>query len=152
MGRKCTICEHAKRKEIDKALVEPNADLRLIALRFSVSKYALTRHFNKGHIAAKIAKLGHAKEAVEADDFLTHLSKKRTRFKEMAEDAKTKDNAYLELKVYQVEGKFLELEGKALGVFKAEKGSPGNPPAAALIAPLSPEAARKIGDIVAGNL
>ena len=136
-------------------LVEPNAQYSAISRTFFGSdkqRDALRRHVENGHIIAKIKKVAAAQEALEANDFLTHLQEKRTRFKEMADEAKKGKDPHLELKVYQIEGKYAELEGKALGVFKAEKGSTGNPPAAALIAPLTPEAARKIGDIVANSL
>ncbi|MDD4136739.1 MAG: hypothetical protein PHT99_02450 [Methanoregula sp.] len=71
-----------------------------------------------GHIAEKIRKVGLAMEAVEADDFLSHLRKRKARFTAMAKDAETKKDPVLELRVYTAEGKFLEMEGKALGAFR----------------------------------
>jgi len=159
MGRKCIVCAHEKRKEIDKMLVEPNAQYSAIARMFFGSdkqRDAIRRHVENGHIIAKIKKVAAAQEALEANDFLAHLQTKRTRFTEMADEAKKANDPHLELKVYQVEGKYTELEGKALGVFKAEKGGNGgaNPllPGSSLITPLPPEAARKIGDIIADNI
>ena len=159
MGRKCIVCAHEKRKEIDKMLVEPNAQYSAIARMFFGSdkqRDAIRRHVDNNHINAKLKKVAAAQEALEANDFLTHLQEKRTRFKEMADEAKKGKDPHLELKVYQVEGKYAELEGKALGVFKAEKGgnNGNNPllPGSSLITPLPPEAARKIGDIIAGNI
>lgn len=49
MTRVCTICSHAAREEIDSALVR-RTPYRAIALRYSVSKDALSRHLND-HLA-----------------------------------------------------------------------------------------------------
>jgi len=49
MAGKCSVCEHPKRSEIDKALVTRSASMRNIAERFGVSTTALARH-KKGHI------------------------------------------------------------------------------------------------------
>lgn len=157
MGRLCIVCAHESRKEIDKLLVEPNAQYSAISRMFFGSdkqRDALRRHVEHGHIIAKIKKVAAAHEALEANDFLNHLQKKRNRFKQMADEAKKAKDPYRELKVYQVEGKFTEMEGKALGVFKGDKppGGSGEKPGIALLTPLSSEAARKIGDIIAESL
>ena len=44
MGRKCSVCEHPKHGEIDRALVEGTVKRASITRRFSVSKDALRRH------------------------------------------------------------------------------------------------------------
>jgi DNA-binding transcriptional ArsR family regulator len=49
LTRVCTICSHAAREEIDSALVR-RTPYRDIALRYSVSKDALSRHLND-HLA-----------------------------------------------------------------------------------------------------
>ena len=157
MGRACIVCAHESRKEIDKLLVEPNAQYSAISRMFFGSdkqRDALRRHVENNHIIAKIKKVAAAHEALEANDFLAHLEKKRKRFKEMADEAKKAKDPHLELKVYQVEGKFTEMEGKAMGVFKGDKppsGGENKPPAGTVLA-LSPDAARKIGDIIAESL
>jgi hypothetical protein len=128
MARKCIVCAHESRKEIDKMLVEPNAQYSAISRMFFGSdkqRDALRRHVENGHIIAKIKKIASAHEALEANDFIGHLQGKRTRFKEMAKAAQTDMDPHLELKIYQVESKFIELEGKALGAFKGDK--PNNP-------------------------
>lgn len=118
MSRECTICKHPDRKKIEKALVVPNASIRAIASQWNVSRAALSRHVNNGHIAARIEKAASAREAVEAEGFLSHLQRKKSRFARMAEEAQKKNDPHLELKVYQVESKFTEMEGKALGAFR----------------------------------
>lgn len=43
MGRACTICEHRRRREIDKAICR-GTSLRIIERQFGVSRAALFRH------------------------------------------------------------------------------------------------------------
>lgn len=54
MSRACTICQHEKRAEIDRALVDPGSTIRNISRRFAISHHALGRH-KKRHISAVVA-------------------------------------------------------------------------------------------------
>ncbi len=68
MPRSCTVCEHPKREEIDRALVGETSNLSVSSL-FGVSESAVRRH--KGnHVPATLAKAEEAKEASRADDLL----------------------------------------------------------------------------------
>jgi hypothetical protein len=72
-GRKCSICNHPKRNEIDKSLSLDNASLRTIAVQYRVSKDSLKRHMDNGHIVQKIAKAAEAKIVTEADTLLDQV-------------------------------------------------------------------------------
>ena len=61
MAGKCSVCEHAARREIDKALVTRSDSMRNIAERFGVSTTALARH-KKRHIP----QLVRAAESIQA--------------------------------------------------------------------------------------
>jgi hypothetical protein len=148
MARTCTVCAHEQRKEIEKSLVLPNAKFRVISQQFGVSTDALRRHIDNGHIKAKIQKVQQAVEVMEAEDFLTHLVKRRTRFDEMVKEAQDAKDPGFELRIYTVEGKFTEMEGRIKGVFKGDKPPAGdNPPASGLL--VTPKTLKKIGDILA---
>jgi len=153
VGRTCSICSHQKRKEIDKAIAEPGSSIRGISRKYKLSEDALKRHLDNGHIADKIIKAQRVCDMIESDDFLAHVQKKRTRFQEMAEDAKKEANPHLELKIYQVESKFIEIEGKALGAFRehveltGKDGTALNPVVPAIV--MSEDTMRQIGDILA---
>ncbi len=71
MPRTCTICAHADRAEIDRALVagEP---FRHIAARENVSTTALQRHRNE-HIPAHVPKAKEADAVADADDLLAQI-------------------------------------------------------------------------------
>jgi hypothetical protein len=65
-GGQCSICNHPKRVEIDKALID-GGSYRDVAGRFGVSRSAVGRHKRNGHIAEKIAKVARKKEIKEAE-------------------------------------------------------------------------------------
>ncbi len=67
MPRTCTICSHAARADIDRALVAGEA-FRDIAGRFGTSKTAVFRH--KAHVPAALARAKDATEATRGGDLL----------------------------------------------------------------------------------
>ncbi len=126
MARKCSVCEHQSRHEIDQSLVSPGAVLRDIARQFHVSKDALSRHVKGGHIEEKLKKAKNAHEALAADNLLTRIQRRYARFEKMAKDAERYGDPELELKIYQGESKYMELEGKATGAFREKVEHSGN--------------------------
>jgi hypothetical protein len=118
MPRVCTICGHPKRNEIDESLVSPGAVLRTIARQYRVSKDALSRHVKGGHIAEKTHKAQHAHEAVAGESILNRINRFHHRFEKMALDAQKWGDPHLEIKIYQTQAKYLDLEGKAVGAFR----------------------------------
>ncbi|MEN6396752.1 MAG: hypothetical protein ABFC78_09745 [Methanoregula sp.] len=158
MPRTCSICKLKTRNAIDKALVEPGATIRGVARQFRVSDDALTRHVKAGHIVQKIAKAQQAQDIAEADDLLKEIIEiqqhQKTIFNEARERTiegyKVPDNR-LALEALRDQSKIVELKGKVLGSFVKDAAKTA-PAGAAIVAPLTPEAARKIGDIVANSL
>ena len=71
MPRRCTVCIHKKRIEIDQALVERQA-FRAIARQYKVSKDALLRHHDD-HLPAALVKAQAAAEAAQADALLAQV-------------------------------------------------------------------------------
>ena len=125
-GRKCSICEHKSRQDIDSALVSPGAVLRDIARQYRVSKDALSRHVNGGHIAEKITKAKNAREAVEADNLLARIQKHQSRFDKLIERVQKTGDIDWELKVLHGLKEYLELEGKATGSFREKIENSGS--------------------------
>ena len=72
MPRRCTVCEHEKVEEINKALLE-GVSLRDLAGRYSVSKTALHRH-KESHLPAKLVKAQEAREIAKADTLLDQVA------------------------------------------------------------------------------
>ena len=71
MPRRCTVCDHPQREEIDKQLVcgEP---YRTIADRFRLSKTALLRH-KESHIPDALVEAQDAGEVAQADGLLAQV-------------------------------------------------------------------------------
>lgn len=69
MPRTCTVCRHADRGAIDRALVAGEASLRDVSHRHGVSKDALFRH-RADHIPARLAKAGAVADVAQTDDLL----------------------------------------------------------------------------------
>jgi hypothetical protein len=63
MPRVCTVCSHAKRTEIDRALVD-GASNRALARQHAISHDAIRRH--RAHVPARVAKAAQVTELAEA--------------------------------------------------------------------------------------
>jgi transposase-like protein len=64
VGRKCSVCNHPDRNEIDKALVTRSASMRDIAGQYGVSRSALSRH--KSNHLPRLVEAAKASEAAQA--------------------------------------------------------------------------------------
>ena len=85
MSRKCTICNHPNREEIDRQLIS-GEPYRSVAKRFEASESAIYRHID--HIPASMVKAQEADEIARADsllDLVESLRKKAVRILEEAE-------------------------------------------------------------------
>ncbi len=71
MPRSCTLCEHPKREEIDRAVVGKTSNLSVSSV-FGVSESAVRRH-KANHLPARLAKAHEAEEVSRADDLLRQV-------------------------------------------------------------------------------
>lgn len=71
MPRRCSICAHDKRADVEALLLE-GVPLRNISERFSVSPAALSRH-NAEHIPAQLSRAHDAGEVAAADSLLDQV-------------------------------------------------------------------------------
>lgn len=74
MPRKCTICEHPKVEEINKALLETQ-NIAKVAKQYGVNYHALYRH--KDHIPAILTQAQEAQEVAKADSLLAQVTELR---------------------------------------------------------------------------
>jgi hypothetical protein len=86
MPRVCTICAHPKRADIDKALLSGQA-YRTIAGRWSVSKSALLRHKDAGHVSAAIARRQEGKKLLESKSLTEKVTLLENRVNVLYDDA-----------------------------------------------------------------
>lgn len=73
MARKCSICSHKKRNEIDSALTKRSDSIDTISKQYRVTTSALNRHMASGHLSQKIAKAVKADEVAQADTLLDQV-------------------------------------------------------------------------------
>ena len=86
MPRPCSVCTHAERKAIDKALLNGSA-LRTIADQHSVSKTALLRHREAGHLAAAVVRRQEGKELLESKSLTEKIQTLENRVNVLYDDA-----------------------------------------------------------------
>ena len=72
MARTCTVCTHAEREAIDRALVADGSALRDIAGQHGLSKSAVERH-KAEHIPEQLVAAQRAEDAEAADDLLAQV-------------------------------------------------------------------------------
>lgn len=113
MPRRCTICEHPERDEINKALIETR-NITEIAKRYGVSYDALLRH-KQGHIPGALAKAQEAREVAQADSLLDQLRDLQRRTLTILEAAEKEDDRSTALKAIKEARGNLELLAKLLG-------------------------------------
>jgi transposase-like protein len=71
MPRRCTVCDHPQRHNINEALVS-GGPYRSVAKRFGLSESAVYRHKTE-HLPAHLSKAREAEEAAQADDLLEQV-------------------------------------------------------------------------------
>src|SRR6516225_12249357 len=85
MSQTCTVCRHAKRWDIEKAIIDGKS-LRDIARHFRLSKDAVARH--KAHLSNTLVKAHEAQEVARADDLLAQVCRQEALFAELDQTAK----------------------------------------------------------------
>jgi hypothetical protein len=70
--RSCTVCVHAKREEIDRALVEGVSAAEISGRYRTVGERAVRRH-RSNHLPAKLVMAEKAAQVAEADDLLEQV-------------------------------------------------------------------------------
>jgi hypothetical protein len=92
--RTCTVCSHESRYDIDSILVDRSASYRDIALRYDVSKDAVSRHVSGGHISELIALAADAARTAQADTLLDRIEALQSRTEEALAKAESSDNLF----------------------------------------------------------
>ena len=116
MPRKCTLCAHSNRNEIDRALIN-NESYRNIAVRFNVSTAALLRH-KQSHLAASLTKAKNAKEVTKADSLLGELERLRAEARRIAAKAEDAEDYRTALAGIRELTRIIELLAKMQGELK----------------------------------
>ncbi len=116
MSRRCTICTHKKRAEIDQALVA-RQPFRAIARQHSVSKDALIRHHDD-HLPAALVQAQEATEAAQADALLAQVVGLKDRAISILDTAEAEDDLKAAIAAIREARGCVELLAKLAGQLK----------------------------------
>ena len=113
MPRRCTICDHAERAEIDQAIVR-GATLWEIAGKFGISKSAVHRHA-EAHIPEALKHAMRASEAAHGDALLGQVLDLRDRALGVLEKAESAEDHRTALAAIREARATVELLAKLVG-------------------------------------
>jgi transposase-like protein len=113
MPRRCTVCDHHERHDIDEALVT-GAPYRSVAKRYGLSDSAVYRHKTE-HLPAHLLKAREAEEVAQADDLLEQVRHLQGRALEILERAEKSGDLRTALAAISQARANLELLGKLAG-------------------------------------
>lgn len=120
MGRKCTVCTHKKRNEIETDILN-NVPFRDISSKYNVGRMPVQRHKKNGHIAESLIKAHEINKIVNADDLvikILHLQKETLIV--LAEAKEEKNHNTILAAVGKASG-LIELQAKLLGQLQETK-------------------------------
>lgn len=113
MPRKCTVCAHPRRRDIEVAIATGQS-YRAVARQYGTTKDALRRHLDGGHMAQALAR-AEAERASEAGDVLDQLQSLRVRALAMLAEAEGKGDVRAWAAVAREVRECLELQAELLG-------------------------------------
>lgn len=114
MSRRCTICGHPQRAEIDGAGVAGTETIRDIAGQYRIGKSALARHFGS-HVSAKLAKAAEAAEVASADSLLAQAQRLLADAQAIQAEAMGAFDHRTALQAVREQARLLDLLGRLLG-------------------------------------
>ena len=112
MGRVCTICSHTQRYEIEELLATRQSTYRAIALQYSISKDAVSRHVSSRHVSQLISLAADAERAARADTLLDRIEALQRRIEEFLTRIEHTDNYSATLGAFREMRSNLELIGE----------------------------------------
>src|SRR5688500_11735941 len=113
MPRRCTVCDHPERYDIDEILVT-GAPYRSVAKRFEHSESAVYHHKTE-HLPAHLLKAREVEEVAQADDLLDQVRNLHTHALDILERAEKSGDLRTALAAISQARGNLELLGKLAG-------------------------------------
>lgn len=114
MTRRCTICSHNNRTEIEEALLKGEQSFRRIAAQYAVTEQSLRRH-KKDHLPAAMTAARATQEATRADDLLAQVQQLQVKALDLLRKAEAQGDLRAALQgIGQARG-CLELLARLLG-------------------------------------
>jgi len=120
MARPCSICTHAQREEIDRALAAGRTANTVLSSQFAVTEQALRRHKEK-HLPAQLVKAQEAREVAQADDLLAQVKRLQIVTMNILRIAYDAQDLRTALQAVGQARQNLELVGRIVGELEAER-------------------------------
>ena len=114
MPRSCTVCVHAKREEIDRALIEGVSAAEISGRYRTLGERAVRRH-RSNHLPAKLVMAEKAAEVAEADNLLDQVGDLQRRALAILDKAEEAGELKTALSAIREARGNLELLAKLLG-------------------------------------
>jgi hypothetical protein len=110
MPRRCTVCTHTNRDEIEAELIE-GKEFREMAARFALSSGALFRH-RQGHLPERLVKAREAAEISKADGLVGQLEALQAKAKQILDKAESDGDLRTALAGVKELSRLIELAAK----------------------------------------
>ena len=114
MPRKCSICIHKRRNEIETDILN-NVPYRDISAKYNVGRMPVQRHKQNGHIAESLIKAHEINKIVNADDLLVKILHLQKETLIVLGEAKNDKNHNTILAAVGKAGQLIELQAKLAG-------------------------------------
>ena len=113
MPRRCSVCDHPRKGDIDQALVR-GKPYRSVAKQYDVSPPALLRH-KRAHLPTSLVRAYEAKEAAQADNLLADMCKLKMRAERIFRKAEKSGDDRIALAALREARGIVELLAKLAG-------------------------------------
>lgn len=117
MPRKCTVCSHKERGEIESDILD-NVTYRNIGTKYGVSYGAARRHHENGHIAESLILAHEAQESVKSQNLFEKIENLEIETKAIKAQAEQAGNIGMMLQCIEKQARLIELYGKLKGMLK----------------------------------
>jgi DNA-binding transcriptional ArsR family regulator len=112
MYRKCSICNHDRRQEVEHALLRGESN-RAVAQRFTVARGAVTRHLK--HVSAALTQARQLKEIEVGKSILTELRDLKIQAEQLKARADRAGDYRTALAALREKTRLVELEARLTG-------------------------------------
>jgi len=116
MPRKCTVCYHEKRAEIEEAILKGDT-LRAIATNFNVSTEAVRRHKNNGHMGKIVLGASEVQVIERSNDLFSQIEYWSNEIQEIYRSAKDENEKTVALNAIDKAMKIVALTGQMKQMF-----------------------------------
>ena len=116
MPRKCSICIHTKRTDIEEALLKGDS-YRLLSTDYDCSEQAIKRHVKNGHVSKRLSQAQESKDIIRDDDLEAQVKYWKDEIKGMYDELRNGEDKDLRVALNAPDKAFryIELQERLIG-------------------------------------